>query len=223
MQSNLTQPKNKTQKIIIITLILIIIFLLWQLIACRRTQPAPTAQAPAGQPADTASILHGTMTFISQIGDDLDIEFWFDHPKYRLTWSKQNQEPYLHMISPDGQKLYHHQLEEDTTNLSYISPNMHLWMFTEPTDYKNLATWTEDDLEVKQYLIQQLWSIEGAVQDFYLEDITKYFSDDQLQKVVLRTTSSKPESAADLVESTYHIDSLESLAEVDQELFTVPK
>lgn len=225
MAQESSTKNNKSQKFIIGLLLLIILLLLWLLLKCRNSQKSQTTQAPAVKTAE-ASILHGTMTFSSQIGQDLDIEFWVDSPRYRLTWSKPKSGPYLHMISSDGKTLHHHQVEEgeeEALTISYISPKMHQWMFEEPEKYQNLETWEESGLDVKKYTIQQLWSIDGAVQDFYLEDITKYYQDDQLQKVYLRTKGSFPESEEDLIESTYQIESMEYLETVDETLFELPE
>lgn len=205
---------KKNKKVFIIIILLLLLLLIFWLIF-RNKRPQPIEQT-------NGTILHGTMLFSSQVGEDLSIEFWFDDPKYRLTWSKLGKNPYLHMISPDGETLYHHLTEDNTTNVSYISPKMHQWMFTEPTEYLDKQVWTEDNLAVERFIIKKLWSIEGAQQDFYLEDITKYSSDEGLQKVVLRTKGSIPKSTEALIESTYSIESIEKLNTVPKNTFKLP-
>ncbi len=166
------------------------------------------------------SIFHGKMKFSSEIGDDKMIEFWFDGPKYRLTWSEIDEDPYLHMISADGRTLYHHSTEDDTVQISYISPKMHQWLFHEPDEYSSFEEWTEGEYDLKKYIIQKFWTIEEATQDFYLEDIVKYYQDGRLHQAVLRTSSSQP--ANDLVKSTYTIHELDYLEEFDEDLFSLP-
>jgi hypothetical protein len=216
MNHILKSKKNK-KLLIGVLLAIIIFFLMW--LALNDQQPAqPTTD---NQKSDQARIAHGMIDYSSDIGDDLEIEFWFDNPKYRLSWSKIGEEPYVHMISPQGDKLYHNQVEEERAFLSYISPKMHQWFFTDLTeaDYQSLETRQEDGLEVKRYIIKKLWSVDGAQQDFYLEDLTKYFDDDQLKKVVVRTKGAMPETEEDLVVSSYTFKSLEFLESVDQSIF----
>jgi hypothetical protein len=211
--------KSKTNKKLLIGVLfaIIILLLMWRLLGDQKTiQPSSN-----GQENNQNKITHGLIDYSSEIGDDLEIEFWFDNPRYRLSWSKIGKKPYIHMISPQGEKLYHNLVEQEQALISYISPKMHQWLFTDLTeeDYMSLDTRKEDDLEVKHYVIKKLWSIDGAQQDFYLEDLTKYFDDSQLKKVVVRTTSSMPQSEEDLVKSSYTFRSIEFLDDIDQSIF----
>lgn len=204
---------RNTKKIGIVLLLLLLLFIILFLLINRKTQPTEQING---------TILHGTILFSSQVGEDLSIEFWFDEPKYRLSWSKLEEDPYLHMISLDGETLFHHSVENNTTNISYINPKMHQWIFTEPIEYIDKEAWTEEDMKVEKFVIKKLWSVEGASQDFYLEDMIKYSLNGQPQKVVLRTKGSVPETAKDLIESTYTFESIEKLDTVSKDIFELP-
>jgi len=214
-----TFKSNKTKRniLLIILFLFLIIFLIFF-----RNAFAPTHK-PTGndsnQLSNSGSILHGTMLFTSEIGNDLEIEFWMDYPKYRLTWSQLDEEPYLHMISPDGKTSYLNNVGTKSAAISYIAPQMHHWLLKDPIEYIELNEWTDGSLDVKQFVIRDLWSIEGASQDFYLEDMTKYYDGESLKKVEVRTKGSAPESEEDLVKSSYTITSIETLDEVDPQIF----
>lgn len=49
--------------------------------------------------------------------------------------------------------------------------------------------------------------------------MTKYYSGESLKQVEVRTNSSMPESEEDLVKSLYTINSIETLNEVDPQIF----
>lgn len=233
---NQSQSNSKTLLIIIfllIGIIFLLIYLMFFKCDCQiKQQKTNSSIGSSGATRDSASIgfddqelfssiFRGEMEFASEIGDNKTIQFWFDWPKYRLTWSEIGEDPYLHMISADGETLHHLLVEDDSVNISYISPDMHHWLFQDPEEYVGLNEWTEDSFDVKQFVIKNLWSIDGAVQDFYLEDVTKYYLEDKLNKIVVRTTSSQPNSEDDLVTSSYTIKSIEYLDEVDQDLFEI--
>ncbi|KUK83134.1 MAG: Uncharacterized protein XD98_0422 [Microgenomates bacterium 39_6] len=89
-------------------------------------------------------------------------------------------------------------------------------------EYRNLGTMEHhicDIIAQRMKHRKASWSIEGASQDFYLEDMTKYYDGESLKKVEVRTKGSAPESEEDLVKSSYTITSIETLDEVDPQIF----
>ena len=168
-----------------------------------------------------SSIKHGKFTFVSEISEKQNGEFWFDGSRYRLTWYEDNGDVRLHMINTDGKNLYYSRPEEETSEIAYVAPRMHFSIFGEPPEYLSKEEYEEDGYQVTKYEIDALWDIEGADQQFYLKDVTIYQKDGQIKKTVSRTKSQKV-AEEDLVTSTYEFSDVEFPKTLDQELFNLP-
>ncbi|QQS44051.1 hypothetical protein IPM65_00360 [Candidatus Roizmanbacteria bacterium] len=167
------------------------------------------------------TVMHGTYQFKSGIGAESTGEFWFDGDKYRITWYNEDGTPRLHMISPDGKQMYHAQVDNESSKISYMPPAMHHAIFLTPKEYLSKEVSKEEGYDVTMYDLDKLWDIENAEQQFYLKDVKHYVQDGKLAKIVARTSSRKPDDEADLVTSTYTITSLDT-EPTDQSLFTLP-
>ena len=168
-----------------------------------------------------SSVKHGKFTFVSELSEKQDGEFWFDGSKYRLTWFEDSGEPRLHMISPNGKNLYYAWPEQEKMEIAYVAPRMHFSIFGEPPEYLSKEEYEENGYQVTRYEIDALWDIEGADQQFYLKDVTIYKKDDQIKKTVSRTKSQKV-AEEDLVTSTYEFSDVEFPKTIDQKLFELP-
>jgi len=191
---------------------------------------SPDTAAPGATSPDTAvrtfldaSRKHGTLTFVSGKEQKEDkLEYWFDGDRYRLTWYNADGSERLHMISPDGTKLYFCYVAEEVCAISYTLPEMHQSIFNGPDGWDLGTGVSEGDLTVYTYTAKKLWDIEGASQKFYLEDLVIYADDTRIMKTVTRTNSRQPESDADLVTSEYRFDPPEIGVEIPEDVFTLP-
>ncbi|MDD4938463.1 MAG: hypothetical protein PHX34_05680 [Candidatus Shapirobacteria bacterium] len=165
---------------------------------------------------------HGFATFKSGIGEDNQIEFWFSDQKYRLTWFRPDGSKRIHMICPDGKRLYFSEVDKKETKLAYINPIMHFSIFNGLSEYKNKSENEEDGYQITTYEIDQLWDIEGADQKFYLKDLTVYRKNDNVEKIIARTSSKKPDSEDKLTTSVYTIKSVDYPSKIDSKIFDFP-
>ena len=155
-----------------------------------------------------SSIKNGKFTFVSELSDKQDGEFWFDGDRYRLTWYEDNGDIRLHMISPDGKNLYYSWPNKEISEIAYMAPKMHLSIFGEPPEYLSKEEYEEDGYRIIRYEIDALWDIEGAEQKFYLKDVKVYEKDGQIKKTVSRTKRERV-AEEDLVTSTYEFSDVE--------------
>ncbi|KAF0208651.1 MAG: hypothetical protein Q8S43_04100 [Actinomycetota bacterium] len=191
---------------------------------------SPTAIAPSGTTPDAvtrtfldASRKHGTLTFVSGKEQKEDkVEYWFDGNRYRLTWYNPDGTERLHMISPDGEKLYYCYVAEKVCAISYTLPEMHQWVFNGPEGWELGAGVPDGDLTAYTYDAKKLWDIEGASQQFYVEDLVVYANTTRIAKTVTRTNSHKPESPDDLVTSEYRFDEPEIGGDIPAKVFDLP-
>lgn len=166
---------------------------------------------------------HGTLTFTSgKQAEEQKVEYWFDGDRYRLTWFNADGSVRIHMISPDGTKLYYCRTEDELCEISYTLPEMHQWIFNGPPGWKLGEGVRDGDLTAYTFTIQKLWDIEGASQTFYLEDLVVYADDTRIVKTVARTSSRKPGSPDDLTTSVYAFDEPELGAELPADVFELP-
>ena len=150
---------------------------------------------------------HGFVEFSSksgsrEYGETQRFEYWFDGDRYRLTWYRADGSVRLHMISPDGKVLYHCNPETKTSVVAYTGPEFHQWIFQGPEGFEPGVGVTEGDLVVYSFVAQKLWSIEGASQQFYLEDIRIFTKGGKVTMMEVRTNSTKV-AVEDLVTSRY--------------------
>lgn len=186
-------------------------------------EPGATSSATAVKAFLDATRKHGTLTFVSGKEQKEDaIEYWFDGDRYRLTWYNADGSERLHMISPDGKKLYYCYVDEKVCAISYALPEIHHWIFNGPEGWDLGAGVKDGDLTVYTYEAKKLWDVEGASQQFYLEDLVVYADDTRIVKTVTRTDSRQPESDADLVTSEYRFDPPEIGVEIPEDVFTLP-
>ncbi len=170
-----------------------------------------------------SSTKHGTLTFVSgNSPDEQKVEYWFDGDTYRLTWYNADGSERLHMISPDGKKLYYCYVEDKVCTISYILPEMHQWIFNGPPGWDLGSGKQEGDLTVYTYSAKKLWNVEGASQRFYLEDLVIYANDTRIVKVVTRTNSHTPENEDDLVTSEYRFDEPQIGATIPADALKLP-
>jgi hypothetical protein len=170
-----------------------------------------------------ASTKHGTLTFVSGKSQKEDkVEYWFDGDKYRLTWYYEDGTERIHMISPDGKKLYHCYVPEEICAISYTLPEMHQWIFNGPPGWDLGEGEKVGDLTAFTYEAKKLWDVEGASQQFYLEDLVIYSDGSRIVKAVTRTNSRKPESEDDLVTSEYRFDEPELDVKLPADVFELP-
>ena len=185
--------------------------------------PAATTPDEAVHTFLDASLKHGTLRFVSGKEQKEDkVEYWFDGDKYRLTWYNADGSERLHMISPDGKKLYYCYVAEKVCAISYTLPEMHQFIFNGPDGWDLGAGVLEGGLTAYTYSAKKLWDIEGASQKFYLEDLVIYANDSRIMKTVTRTNSQMPESADDLVTSEYRFDEPEIGVEIPASMFELP-
>ena len=104
----------------------------------------------------------------------------------------------LHMISPDGEQVYHCRPEEEACELAYTRAEFHQWIFNGPPGWTADAGTADGDLTRYTYSAKKLWTIEGASQEFYLEDLEIYADDTRIVRTIARTTSHTPESEDDI-------------------------
>jgi hypothetical protein len=173
-----------------------------------------------------AETKHGTLTF-SNVQDDgtVDeqrIEYWFDGDRYRLTWFNDDGSVRLHMISPDGENVYHCRPEDEACELAYTRAEFHQWIFNGPPDWRPGDGVSEDGLTKYTFTAQKLWDIEGASQTFYLEDLVIYADEARIIKTIARTDGRIPESDDELVSSTYAFDEPELGIDIADDIFELP-
>lgn len=182
----------------------------------------PSSPEEAVQNFFDARTKHGTLTFISGKERKEDrIEYWFDGDRYRLTWFNEDGSVRIHMISPDGEKLYFCYTEDEVCVISYTLPEMHQWIFNGPPDWTPGEGMAEGDATVYTYTAEKLWDVEGASQQFYLEDLVVYADDTRILKTVVRTNSQKV-AEEELVTSDYVFDEPEIGVEIPEEVFELP-
>ncbi|GEM_PF-5551119 len=246
---NNEKSKNNNKRIIIVvSLLLVILLILFLFNSCGKgTQTAGSENKSTASQTSTASttstssvsaqtnasnnvvadfyskkIKHGKITFSSGTSKDQQVEYWFDNNKYRLTWYNEDGSIRLHMISPDGVKLYYCYVADKVSKIAYVLPEKHQWLFVGPPGWTLDAGVKEGDLTAYTYTAKKLWDIAGSSQQFYLEDMVVYSDGKKIVKVVTRTTSHLPKTEADLVSSTYQIDSIEYLDSIPADIFTIP-
>lgn len=240
--NNGTNNDKKSKKgiiaIILIAIVIIIILLLFNSCGKSNTNTASSGSQTTNTPTQTLSagngsggevqqfydkkIKHGTVTFISGTSKNQKLEYWFDNNRYRLTWYNEDGSERLHMISQDGKNLYHCYVADKITKISYVRPEMHQWIFNGPTGWTPGMGAKEGNLTVYTFTAKKLWDVEGASQKFYLEDLKIYSDGEKIVKVVTRTNSKQPQSEADLVTSTYQIDTCEYLDKISDDVFKIP-
>lgn len=174
---------------------------------------------------------HGFATFHSGSEPDEKVEFWFNEDgRYRLTWyyAEEDAEDIeafgpirIHMISTDGKLVYFCRPETELSEISYTLAEKQQWTFNGPPDWSPGAGEQEGEYTVFTYTPEKLWDIEGADQQFYLYDMKIYAKDNQIEKIVMRTNSSKV-PVEELVESQFTIDEFELDVEIDPEMFELP-
>ena len=239
--------KNK-RTIIVVSLLLIILLILFLFNSCGKgtqtagtenkstasqtSTPSATTTASATTQANTTGnviedfyakkIKHGKITFLSGTSKPQLVEYWFDNNKYRLTWYNEDGSIRMHMISPDGVKLYYCYVADKVSKIAYVLPEKHQWLFVGPPGWSLGAGVKDGDLTAYKYTAKKLWDIAGSSQQFYLEDMVVYSDGKKIVKVVTRTTSHAPKTEADLVSSTYQIDTIEYLDSIPADVFTIP-
>lgn len=175
-----------------------------------------------------AETKHGTLTFVSgqELTDPAEkgerVEYWFDGDRYRLTWfGKEGDSPRLHMISPDGKTLYYARVEDEITEIAYVLPEKHQWVFNGPPEWTPGEGEKVAALTAYTYAPKKLWSIPGSDQSFYLEDLVVHSDGKRIMKTVTRT-SSKKVAEDDLVTSEYRFDEPELNVDIPEDVFELP-
>ncbi len=175
-----------------------------------------------------AKTKHGMLTFVSgqELTDPAEkgerVEYWFDGDRYRLTWlGKEGDLPRLHMICPDGKTLYYARVEEEITEIAYVLPEKHQWVFNGPFEWKPGEGEKVGALTAYTYAPKKLWSVPGSDQNFFLEDLVVYSDGKRVVKTVTRT-SSKEVAQDELVTSEYRFDEPELNVDISEEVFELP-
>ncbi|MDI6692471.1 MAG: hypothetical protein QMD76_04085 [Anaerosomatales bacterium] len=173
---------------------------------------------------------HGFATFTSGASSER-VEFWFDQDgRYRLTWYysedkadeiKKHGPVRLHMVSPDGIKVYYCRPEAKACELAYTTAEKQQWTFNGPPDWSPEAGVQQGEYTVFTYQPEKLWDIEGASQQFYLYDMKVYTRGKQVEKIVMRTSSRKA-PVDELIESQFTIDEFELDVSLPQDVFELP-
>lgn len=227
------EKKNRVW-ILLLLLVLIIILVLLGLKACGKSDEDSGSKVGSEVP-NTGDFTkdfygqtqkHGMVEFSSrkadtEYHDPQKFEYWFDGDRYRITWYYDDGTVRLHMISPDGEKLYHCSPEKKTCTISYVGPNFHQWIFNGPEGYKPGDGAPEGEFMVYTYNTEKLWEIEGASQKFYCEDVTIYTKDGVIDRIVTRTNSDKV-AEEELVYSQYVILEQDNAVEYEDSLFELP-
>ena len=219
-----SQPKKKKWIFIILLLLLLLFFgiVVSQFLLQPRDNTDRNNALTLEDHKWEKSVKHGKFTFSSNLGSVSTGEFWFDAPKYRITWYRDDGSVRLHMISQDGVHLYFADPEKQTSEIAYFAPQMHLSIFNGPDEYVTKEISSEDGSEVTAYEIDTVWNIENASQEFYLKDLKIYRQNNQIDKIITRTSSSKAVSEDDLAVSTYQITVLDFPAQIDPNIFELP-
>ncbi len=207
-----------------------------------KSRPTDPKASPGKKPAVSSAVeavtnfyssktKHGFATFHSGTQPDERVEFWFDEDgRYRLTWyySEEKAEEIkkfgpvrLHMISPDGLKVFYARPETELAEIAPVRAEKQQWTFNGPPDWKPDAGVEEDGRTVFTYTPKKLWDIEGASQQFYLHDIRVYARDGQVEKVVMRTASGE-KPVEELVDSQFTIDEFELGQALPDDVFKIP-
>lgn len=221
------------KRVVIIAVVVLLLLVLALMAACsflrsgsREPSGASTNAPAATSPTKAVSTFygakrkHGYATFHSGDQPDERVEFWFDGGRYRLTWYRDDKVR-IHMISPDGKAVYHCKTEDRTSVIAYVAAEKQQWTFNGPPGWTPDAGVAEGGYTVFTYSAKKLWDIEGASQQFYLEDLKVYAKGDAVEKIVMRTSSSKvPE--AELVESSFTIDEVDLDADIPSDVFDLP-
>lgn len=214
---------------ILLIVVLIILLVLLGLKACSMTKEEENDSVVDGNAVERfhlTKLKHGFVDFSSkkdggEYGKVQKFEYWFDGTRYRITWYNEDGSVRLHMISPDGKKMYHCSPEKETSVISYTGPEFHHWIFNGPEDYELGDGVVEDGLTVYTYTTKKLWEIEGASQTFYCEDVSLYTQNDTLVKIITRTNSKIVEES-DLVISQYVITEQDNDVKYQKDLFELP-
>lgn len=195
--------------------------------------PPPSAASPEQAVTDfySAKTKYGFATFHSGSQPDERVEFWFDEQgRYRLTWYYPEEKAEeiekfgpvrVHMISPDGNVVYFSRPETQLSELAYVRAEKQQWTFNGPPGWTPEAGVEEDGYTVFTYTPEKLWDVEGASQQFYLHDMKVYAKDGRIQKVAMRTSSSKV-PVEQLVDSEFRIDEVELGADLSEDVFELP-
>ena len=222
------KKRTRTKMLIgIIILLILIIIILLGLKACAPVKDGnEKVTGNATERFYGTTKKHGIVEFSSkqadsEYGEVQKFEYWFDGEKFRITWYQEDGSVRLHMISPDGEKMYHCNPEKETSVISYTGPEFLHWIFNGPKGYKIGDGIQEGAFKVYTYKTQKLWEIDGASQKFYCEDVTLYTKDDELVKIVTRTNSKKVEED-ELVSSQYLIKEQSNNVKFDKDLFELP-
>lgn len=198
-----------------------------------KVTPPPSAVSPEQAVTDfySAKTKHGFATFSSGPQPDERVEFWFDEQgRYRLTWyypeeKAEEIEKYgpvrLHMISPDGKVVYYSRPETEKSELAPVRAEKQQWTFNGPPDWTPEAGVEEEGFTVFTYTPEKLWDIESASQQFYLHDMKVYAEDGRIQKVTMRTSSSKV-PVDELTASEFTMDEVELGATLPKDVFELP-
>lgn len=226
---------DRKKKWLTVLVIIVIVLLAIIAFACSRTGAAPAAPGGSGTSDGSgtsaaaatsffgAGSKHGTLTFISGKERKEDrVEYWVEGLRYRLTWFNADGSVRIHMISPDGTKVYHARPDEKTSVIAYTTAEKHQWIFNGPPGWKPGEGVDKDGLTAFTFSAKKLWEVEGASQKFYLEDLVVYADAASIVKVVVRTDSNTPETEADLVTSDYVFDKPELNVAIPPEMFELP-
>lgn len=228
VENKTTKKNRKVLFGILGGLLLIIILLLLLFKSCMKESPMKESLAKRN-PAEAFYDInkkHGFVEFSSKKGDtpygDVQrFEYWFSGDNYRITWYNKDQSVRLHMISPDGKTLYHSSPEKKTSVIAYVGPQFHQWIFQGPEGFNPGEAATEGEFQVYTFVAKKLWNIEGASQQFYLEDIKLYTKDGEVVKILTRTNSKLVEEK-DLVTSQYVLVDTDNKITYNKELFELP-
>jgi len=215
------KEQKSSKKIALIILLILLLLALLGFLFKKEKAEKQVIENNMGTDLFSADIKHGNFLFKSGLSDPQKGEFWFDGNQYRLTWYLENGDIRLHMINPEGKQLYYARPDQEATEIAYLSPIMHFSIFNGPEEYISKEDYQEDGFQVSHYQIDKLWEIEGASQSFYLKDLTIYKQNDDIKKVIARTSSNKV-ADDELVTSSYEFNNVEYPSKIDQELFKLP-
>ena len=195
---------------------------------------APAASAGSGAVSSTdavdvffaAATKHGTLAFSSNLGkgwsEPTKVEYWFDGPKYRLSWFTDQGVVRTHMISPDGHDVYTCQVEKKTCQLSFVQAEFHQMIFNGPPGWAKGEGAPDGDLRAYTFTATKLWQIAGSTQDFYLEDLVVRSDGTRIVETDARTASHQPSADGDLIPSKYVFDKPELGVAVGAATFELP-
>lgn len=180
------------------------------------TAPSSTPAAPATPQEALSSFWsatkkHGTLIFTSSSAGNAalekqKVEYWVDGEKYRLIWYRPDGSVRLYMVSPDGKQLLYVDPKTKEVRPGIAKPEFHLMILNGPAGWQPTGGSGSGNTTTTTYTYpaKKWWNVQGAGQEFYLEDLVFTATPERIVSVVARTAGSREKVAAgDLTTSKY--------------------